>query len=408
MLPQTVRLGTNEQRDGFRGHVVVLLFVPGLPPRHQLMLRSLRSRGWDISAIAWDRGVGDAGIPSDATGLIDRWHWIRLPGAIGSASNVLRLPRLYGEYRRAMHHVPPPDLTIFSHLFLLPLMAGWPGKKLYDAPEMFALDLSFYFGPWRKFVQPAIGLLEGLFVRGTDGVTTVDSCGDWLAACYRRWQSQVEVLWNVPARSDDPLHAEIEGLREQYSGRKVVAYVGGLKPEKGLRVAIKAASIVAKAHPESLFTFIGPLRDNQAAVAALVKDCGVEENVRFVAPMPYRNLLAHLHHAQIGLALHQHDRIYPYVSAGNGRKFFTYMQAGLPIVAPDFGEIGRAVQLADCGMLVDTEDAQAVADTVIHLLDHPDFARRLGANGRQAFEERFNWEIEEQKFLAFIDQVMSK
>ncbi len=389
-------------------HATLLLFSPGLPPRHNLMLRSLHAHGWRISVIAWDRGVGESRMLSDYTDFIEDWQHIHIPGAIGSARNALRLGQLYRAYREVLARSEPPDLTIFSHLFLLPLLSAWPGKKVYDALEMYALNMSFYFGPLHRLMRPVMSLIEGFLARRADGILTVDSRQGWLETHYRRWNRLVTVLWNVPSRAEDPTQSEIAALGHAYGHRKAIMFVGGLLPQKGLRVALWAAATVVKKYPEALFVFIGPLRDNQIEVAALVKDLGIQENVRFMAPVPYSSLVAHLRHALVGLALYQHDRTYPYVSAGNGRKFFAYMQAGLPIVAPDFGEIGRAVQMAGCGVLVNTEDAQAVATAIIDLLDHPEEAARLGANGRKAFETRFNWEIEERKFLAFIDQVMTE
>lgn len=89
-------------------------------------------------------------------------------------------------------------------------------------------------------------------------------------------------------------------------------------------------------------------------------------------------MLAHLHYAKIGLALHQNEHIYPYVSAGNGRKLFSYMQAGIAIIAPKFGEIGKSVADAKCGVLINSEDVKEVANTIIQLLSDPQEMREVG------------------------------
>ena len=116
-------------------------------------------------------------------------------------------------------------------------------------------------------------------------------------------------------------------------------------------------------------------------------------------------MLAHLRHAKMGLALYQNVAHYPLVSAGNGRKFFSYMQAGIPIIGPSFSEVGLAVRLAECGILVDTEKVNEVSMAINELLDRPETAARMAMNGRKAFLEHFNWEKEEQKFLSLVEKI---
>jgi glycosyltransferase involved in cell wall biosynthesis len=223
---------------------------------------------------------------------------------------------------------------------------------------------------------------------------------------YERWNRRVQVIWNVPSKLDDPDPKEVEAVKSAYSGRKTIAFVGGLMREKGLRVAIEAAAKVKPRHPEALFLFIGPMKDDRCQVEELISKKCVGDQIKILSSMPYRKMMAHLVHAEIGLALHQQQRIYPFVSTGNGRKFFTYMQAGLAIVGPQFSEVGKAVELADCGMLVDTEDAGAVSEAILDLLDAPEKLKRYKQNARSAFETRYNWEREEPKFLRFLEKVV--
>ena len=75
-------------------------------------------------------------------------------------------------------------------------------------------------------------------------------------------------------------------------------------------------------------------------------------------------------------------------------KMFEYMACGVPVVCSDFPFWTRLVADADCGVTVDPMDPKAVAKAVEALCRDPDEARRLGANGRRAILERYNWENE--------------
>jgi glycosyltransferase involved in cell wall biosynthesis len=86
------------------------------------------------------------------------------------------------------------------------------------------------------------------------------------------------------------------------------------------------------------------------------------------------------------------------------------MACGVPVVASDFPLWTRLIGPADlggagCGITVDPLDPLAAAAAVEHLLKYPDEARRLGANGRRAISERYNWEREFTKLDALYRQL---
>jgi glycosyltransferase involved in cell wall biosynthesis len=300
------------------------------------------------------------------------------------------------------------ELVLVGHFFLLPLALLWrlrhrrrPIKIVYDVIEDFPAHFSSYARPFGDLVYPFLAFCENALASMCSGLLTVDSKGGKIENRLKRWNSNTVALWNVPSKSDDPCLLDINQLKDNYSGRKIIAFVGVLMKNKGLHVAIRAASIVNRRHPDSLFLFIGIMQDDRSVIDQLVRMETAENHVRFLEWLPYNKMQAHLAHCHIGCALHQNDSYFDDLSAGNGRKFFAYMQAGLPIVGPEYGEVGRAIEIADCGVLVDTTDADEVAKTITLLLDDPVMARQYGQNGRRAFEENFNWEVESAKFDQF-------
>lgn len=381
----------------------LLLFHTRLSPRHALMLRSLKRSGWRTAVVAWDR-YGNTEVSVQDRDLVDNWHWIRVRAPIlGGVNLLLRLPLYYFYLLKFTSRLKKTDLWILCHYWLLGCTFFLSGKKIYDAPEMYAIDWSTRIPTLRSIIKPVVSFFEGIFVSRVDGVLTVDSRGDWLERFYQRWNQNVQVVWNVPSKLDYPDMEEVQALKKEYSRWKIVSFIGGLKSEKGFRVAIQAAATVKETHPDALFLFIGFMKDDEENINDIIRAKSLENNISLLQWMPYREMLAHLHHARIGLGLHQQVAIYPFVSAGNGRKFFTYMQAGIPIIGPDFGEVGLVVKMADCGLLVDTENVDEVSEAIIELLERPRKAELMGANGRKAFLECFNWEKEEQKFLTFVE-----
>ena len=396
-------------------HAVIVAFWAVLTPRQILFLQTLKEEGWRITVLAWDR-EGSGTEPILPEGLVDELRLMVLPAPAWSLRLLASLPRYYARLLREVGRIPGRPMWILTHFLHLPIARFLRGHVLYDAAEMYAVDMGFYACPLRRLATSVLDRLELLLVRSVDGITTVDSLHGWLEARYRGLGKPVQVLWNLPARSDD-VDPERTGTRGSTGssgasagsgareGRKLVAYAGGLMKEKGFRVMLKAASRVLEVCPDTQFVFFGRLKDDEAVVNRLLDELRLGDAVRFVSHVPYPELLVELHKCSVGLAPYQPVYHYPLVSSGNARKIFSYMQAGIPVVAPDFGEIGKVVREVGCGHLVDTEDLEALAEAVIDLLVHTEQAHAMGARGRRAFETRFSWEEERSKLLGLVDSL---
>lgn len=89
-------------------------------------------------------------------------------------------------------------------------------------------------------------------------------------------------------------------------------------------------------------------------------------------------------------------------------KMFEYMSAGIPVIASDFPLWREIIHGNDCGLLVDPLDPAAIAKAIDYLVSNPAEAQRMGANGRKAVNERYNWAIEEQKLFTFYERTLSQ
>jgi len=88
-------------------------------------------------------------------------------------------------------------------------------------------------------------------------------------------------------------------------------------------------------------------------------------------------------------------------------KMFEYMAAGIPVIASDFPLWRNIVLGNQCGLCVDPMDPDDIAKAINYLVQHPDEARQMGENGRNAVLERYNWSVEEAKLLAYYKNMLS-
>lgn len=88
-------------------------------------------------------------------------------------------------------------------------------------------------------------------------------------------------------------------------------------------------------------------------------------------------------------------------------KMFEYMAAGIPVIASNFPLWRDIVESSRCGLCVDPCDPAAIAAAIDHLAAHPRLAHEMGANGRRAVMERYNWENEADKLIAFYADLLA-
>jgi D-inositol-3-phosphate glycosyltransferase len=68
------------------------------------------------------------------------------------------------------------------------------------------------------------------------------------------------------------------------------------------------------------------------------------------------------------------------------------MAAGLPVVASDVGDVGRAVDNGETGFLVPPRDPEVLAQALEKLLTDPALRRRMGDAGEARVGEHFSAE----------------
>jgi glycosyltransferase involved in cell wall biosynthesis len=388
--------------------IAVFNHVDKLSPRITRELQTLTSEGYDVTVYHWDRGSASVQIADPP------WTERRLGtrASVGRLGAVLNLPWLYLRlliiiWRHDM------DIVHLTHLMFLPLAPvlarGFGVAIVYDSYEFHALDLSLRFPeliqPW---MERTIRAVENSLVAEVDCVLTIDSVDGRLAERYRHVCRNVAVLYNVPAVTserpaapDGPNNGDATEAGDEYR----LVYVGGISREKGAIRAIETVRLLRDDGYPAVLQFIGTVQGGESWFQRGIRRAGLTDAVEFTEWLPYEEMLSHIVEADVALALHQPTERFQRVSLGNGQKFFTYMEAGLPIVAPSFGEVACAVTEADCGVLVDTTDTESVATAVATLLDAPDWRTEMGARGRRMVENRFNWDSEGKKLITAYERM---
>ncbi len=86
-------------------------------------------------------------------------------------------------------------------------------------------------------------------------------------------------------------------------------------------------------------------------------------------------------------------------------KLYGILAAGRPVIfiGDDDGEIGRVINVTDCGRRVSVGDARALRDVLRNLEVDPEALSHLGARARQLFTEKYTLRGAVNRWASLID-----
>ena len=172
----------------------------------------------------------------------------------------------------------------------------------------------------------------------------------------------------------------------------VVGFSGTFGKWHGIPTLAQVVPMVVQARPQVRWLLIGdgPLR-------SLIPDSA--ERVHRVGMLPHAEMPAYL--AACDILVSPHGR-----QADGGEffgsptKLYEYMAMGRPIVASAVGQIADVLENGESALLVAPDDAEALRDAILKLVDDACLRLSLGRAARQAAENRHTWLQNAERVLA--------
>jgi glycosyltransferase involved in cell wall biosynthesis len=264
---------------------------------------------------------------------------------------------------------------------------------IYDVHEDLPRQLlSKHYIPrlFRKFAAYIVEKLENHYARKLSGIITAT---EFIRDRFSKMHQQVLDIKNYPVINEPDLKPVNQNKKAE------VFYVGSLTRERGITEVVMA---LEKTNSDIRLNLAGKY-----------------------APEAFRNELVHLQGWQkvneIGFADRKKvnqlsDRsfagivtLHPIINYLDALpvKMFEYMAAGLPVIASDFRLWREIVEENHCGICVNPMKPGEISQAIDHLYVNPEEAQTMGANGRRAVIEKYNWGIEEKKLIDFYKQMLN-
>jgi len=179
--------------------------------------------------------------------------------------------------------------------------------------------------------------------------------------------------------------------------RPVILTLARLVERKGQDAVIRALPRIVSEVPDAVYVVAGTGCDRER-LEAIAREVGMHERVVFAGPIPESRVPDAYAAADVYTMVSREGS-----SPGDIEGFgITYLEAGAtgtPVVAGCSAGARDAVD-ESCGLFVNPENTDEIADALVRLLQDPELARRLGAAGRQRVESQFSLPVRAAKIKA--------
>lgn len=188
---------------------------------------------------------------------------------------------------------------------------------------------------------------------------------------------------------------------------RILLQLGRIVPRKGIDNAIRGLAALVHDHDLAARLLIvgGASREPDLAgdpefarLAAVARECGVEDQVTFVGRRDRHELATYYNAADIFISTPWYE---PF-----GITPLEAMACGTPVLGSNVGGIKFSVRDGETGYLVPPNDPAALAERAAHLYRHPKLLTVLGQQAIRRVSDLFTWERVAASMAAVYDEVL--
>jgi colanic acid biosynthesis glycosyl transferase WcaI len=335
-------------------------------------------------------------VPRDKSHLVARTISLALWNMFSAAAGALIC-------RADIIFVPSPPLTNGLAGYVIGLVRGVP--FIYNLQDIHP-DVAIRLGIIRdRYVIKALKAIESFIYARASAISVISDGFKQNLLAKGVLDPKLRVIPNFV----DTEHIRPLARRNPFSSaqwlddRFVVLFAGNLGLSQGLERILDAAMILDDVH-DIVFLMVG----NGASKGPLVEQARRMRlrNVKFRPFFSYDDVPFLYASSDVCLVPLKKGLTEESVPS----KVYSILAAGRPLIASvdEGSDTWRLVRDAECGLCVQPEDPQALADAVLSLYHDRERGSRLGSNGRRHVEENFSRQKIAGRYAALFEEVRSR
>jgi glycosyltransferase involved in cell wall biosynthesis len=269
---------------------------------------------------------------------------------------------------------------------------GEPYSRL-NANEKFLVSFNWFL----RFFE------EGMLARARK-IIAVSHFTKWeLINYYKIPEGKIRVIHNgvdiskfKPATDKRKVKAELGFNPDEIA----IVSVGRLYARKGLFTLIESMPAVVKRFPNAKFIISGKGQsDEMHKLLMYAEKLSVKDNIIFTGYYPDKKLPK----------LYQAADIFAFSTFYEHHPFAVLeaLATGLPVVTTTVGGIPETIESGKNGFLVEPFNPKTFGEKILYLLEHPAFAKEMGAQARKTIVENYDWRIVVKDAIKVYDQALS-
>lgn len=248
------------------------------------------------------------------------------------------------------------DLDTLPANYLVSVLKRIP--LVYDSHEYFTGVPELQHRPFVRAVWE--GIERFIFPR----LNRIYTVNESIAELYRKkYHKSIQVVRNVPY-----LLTEQTAPLSYPAGRKIIIYQGsGINMNRGAEELVLSMKHLPA--EEYMAWMIGG-GDVFEKLKLLATEHGVNDRVRFIAKVPFRELRDFTIQAHLGISFDKPTNLNYLYSLPN--KIFDYIHAGIPVLCTALPEIKAIVDMYAVGDYIDSHDPQHIAERIRAVFADPE------------------------------------
>ena len=144
--------------------------------------------------------------------------------------------------------------------------------------------------------------------------------------------------------------------------------------------------------------------DQATDIEQWVNEAG--DKAEFIGEISYNEALERTMTSDLLFVLN--DPVVPSVRYASCNKLFEAMMGHKPIIVSKGTGMADMVEKEKCGLVVDSNSVGEIREAIVSLKESLELCRQLGANGRKAYEQKYNREIMERRLLTLYRAISQK
>jgi glycosyltransferase involved in cell wall biosynthesis len=204
---------------------------------------------------------------------------------------------------------------------------------------------------------------------------------------------------HTPQKSEGLLRNALEDMGCSFD--KVVLRQGRIG--RGHCIDVTIRSIPFWQNPNWGFVIMGKGdEDYKQSLLQLAQELNVQDRFVVLPEVRYTDIMKYTVDADLGHALYQPVHVNNQFITTASNKIMEYMAAGVPVLLSETESSHRFLEQYEVGIAADIHSPESIAAAVNQILGGPDYAKRLGKNGRRAFEGNFRYDKQYASVLEYL------